>query len=164
MGNQHPYKGSVKKNNYRVINCLQCGYWHVYPTPSEEKLNSYYKSKYYQTLNNNRTMTDKIDDSDGFYAMQYENWLRHIIEILPADLPKTIIDIRVGYGDFLLFMKNNGWRVSGLEPSQYANQFIKDKSLGIKIGNIEQKYAELKPASLVTLNNVLEHAREPQKY
>lgn len=163
MGNQHPYKESVEKNSYKVINCQQCGYWHVYPIPSEERLNSYYKSKYYHTLNNNPTMTDKIDDPDGFYRMQYENRLRHIVKILPTDLPKTLIDIGVGYGDFLLFMKNNGWRVSGLEPSQYASQFVRDKSLGVKIGNVEQIYAEFKPASLVTLNNVLEHVRQPQK-
>jgi len=163
MENKHLYKESIKKDNYTVINCEECGYWHVYPMPTEDELNNYYESKYYHNLGDNRSMTDKLDDPDGFYAIQYEDGLRYITKIFPRDLPKTIIDIGAGYGDFLIFMKNNGWSACGVEPSKYAYQNIKDKSLDIKLGNIEQVYAEFKPASLVTLNSVLEHVGDPRR-
>ncbi|MBU1121669.1 MAG: class I SAM-dependent methyltransferase [Candidatus Omnitrophica bacterium] len=165
MQNKHPYKEIVKKNNHTIINCKKCGYWHVYPMPTEEELNNYYETRYYENLGQNRAMTDKLNDSDGFYMMQYYDRLRHLTRLLPSDLPKTILDIGVGYGDFLRFMKKNDWETQGLELSQSACEAIKDKnSLNIKQGNINKLLGlGFNKCSVVTLNNVLEHLREPLK-
>lgn len=165
MQNQHPYKESINKSNCKVINCEKCGYWHVHPMPTEDELNAYYGSKYYETLGYNRSMTDKLKDPDGFYVIQYEDRLRHITKVLPSDLPKTILDISAGYGDFLRFMKKKGWETQGLEPSRLAWELIKDKKiLNIKQGSIDRLLnLSFKPSSLITLNNVLEHLREPRR-
>jgi SAM-dependent methyltransferase len=162
--NDHDYAESVKKNNFLAINCKNCGYWHVHPTPTENEISSYYEKQYYENLGDNRSMTDKLNDPDGFYEIQYEDRLRRIEKVFPGKLPRSVIDIGAGYGDFLSFMKKNKWEVQGIEPSKHACQNIKDKSLNIKlldIGNISD--AEFKPAALITLNNVLEHLREPRK-
>lgn len=164
MKSRHSYKKSVARNNYRVVNCEKCGYWHVYPMPSEEELRDFYDVKYDETLSDDRTMTDKIRDSDGFYAIQYEDRLRHIMKVFPPYLPKTVIDIGAGYGDFLKFMKDKRWDTSGLEPSKYMyEQLIDTKTINIKSSGINEiSKLGFAPASLVTLNNVLEHLREPR--
>ena len=43
MPQKHKYKESVVKNGYTVINCEDCGYWHVHPMPSEDELKIYYR-------------------------------------------------------------------------------------------------------------------------
>jgi SAM-dependent methyltransferase len=108
-------------------------------------------------------MTDKLDDPDGFYRIQYEDRLRLIRKHLSGNLPRSIMDIGAGYGDFLRFMKSAGWETQGLEPSRYAYELIKDrKELGIKCANVDElKNPGLKPASVVTINNVLEHLNSP---
>ena len=165
MQAKHEYSESVERNNYTIINCKSCGYWHVYPIPSEDELNAYYENKYYNSLKNedNRSMTDKKDDPDGFYTIYYEDKLRHINNILPKELPKTIIDIGAGYGDFLSFMKQNGWVVQGIEPSQEAHSYSKDEGLNIRCGHFEDILdMGFQKSSVVVFNNVLEHLREPE--
>lgn len=159
------YSESVERNNYTIINCKSCGYWHVYPIPSEEELNTYYENKYYKSLINtdNRSMTDKKNDPDGFYTIYYEDKLRHIDKILPKVMPRTIIDIGAGYGDFLSFMKKNAWIVQGIEPSKEVKD-SKNEDLNIRCGPFEEILdMGFKKSSVITLNNVLEHLREPEK-
>lgn len=160
------YSESVERDNYTIINCKSCGYWHVYPIPSEEELNTYYENKYYKSLINteNRSMTDKKNDHDGFYTIYYEDKLRHINNILPKEMPRTIIDIGAGYGDFLSFMNKNDWSVQGIEPSKEAYDFSKNEDLNIRCGHFEEILdLGFKKSSVVTLNNVLEHLREPER-
>lgn len=166
MKSRHEYSESIKINDYTIINCKSCSYWHVYPIPSNEELSTYYANKYYEDLtkNENRSMTDKKNDPDGFYTIYYEDKLRHINNIISNKLPRVITDIGAGYGDFLCFMKNKGWEIQGLEPSQEARDFYKEKDLNIRIGSFEQiSDMGFHRSSVVTLNNVLEHLREPEK-
>ena len=166
MQPEHEYSESVERNNYTVINCKSCGFWHVNPIPSKEELNMFYENKYYKCLNENenRSMTDKKNDPDGFYAIYYEDKLRHINNLISNKLPRTIIDIGAGYGDFLYFMKNKGWTTQGLEPSKEAYEFFKDKGLDIRLSSFEELLdLDFQKSSVVTLNNVLEHLRQPEK-
>lgn len=162
----HEYSESIEINNYTVINCNSCGYWHVYPMPSQKELNTFYENKYYTNLNEteNRSMSDKKDDPEGFYTIYYEDKLRHINSIISDKLPKTVLDIGSGYGDFLSFMKRKGWTVQGLEPSKEAYDYSKDKDLNIRLGSLEDLLdMGFKNYSVVTLNNVLEHVRNPKR-
>ena len=164
MPQKHKYKESVVKNGYTVINCEDCGYWHVHPMPSEDELKIYYRNKYYETLSDNRSMTDKIDDPDGFIKITHYDKLRQLEKLLSPDLPRLVLDIGAGYGDFLSFMKTNGWKTQGLEPSKEAYNTAKNKKLNIKFGDLNNLLnLGLKPSSVVSLNNVLEHLREPLK-
>ena len=165
MQANHPYNEFIDKNGYRVIKCESCGYWHVHPMPTNEELNLYYEKKYYEAIGNNRDMTDKQHDPDGFYKMQYENRLRYVTKHLCNDLPHTILDIGAGYGDFLNFMKAAGWQTQGLEPSKHAYEAMKTRdSLNVKCAAVDKLMdLDFKPVSVVTLNNVLEHLNDPMK-
>ncbi len=164
MQQNHPYKEFIDKNGYTVINCESCGYWHVHPMPTNEELNLHYERTYYETLGDNRSMTDKLNDPDGFYRIQYEDRLRLIKKYLSDNLPRSIMDIGAGYGDFLRFMKSAGWEAHGMEPSRYAYELIEDREeLGIKCASVDELMnLGLKPVSVVTINNVLEHLNCPQ--
>lgn len=159
----HNFTESVTKNGQRVVCCQECGYWHAHPMPTQEELDRYYKEKYYKTLEGNRSMTDKQKDPDGFYEIQYEDRLRRILPLMAQSQPLSVIDLGAGYGDFLSFMKRKGWRVSGLEPSRETYEQIQNEGLGIVSGNVEEKFESFEPAGLVTINNVLEHVRNPDR-
>lgn len=161
---KHEYSESIVRGNYKVINCISCGYWHVYPIPTEEELNEYYKKIYYENLGNNRSMTDKLNDPDGFYHIQYEDKLRRINKFLPKELPLRVLDIGSGYGDFLRFMKSKGWETRGIEPSESAYEISKEieDNLGIRCAPFSDLLKmDFPHSSVVTLNTVLEHLREP---
>ena len=165
MQEKHHFKKSIKKNGYSIICCEDCGYWHVHPMPTEEVLNEFYNTRYYDMSGDNRSMTDKINDADSFYTLQYEDRLRNLMKIFPAHLPKTVFDIGAGYGDFLRFMKKKGWKTQGVEPSRHAVDIVKDRE---ELGMVHDSVYSLskphfKPAAVVTINNVLEHLADPVK-
>ena len=162
---KHLYRESVDKKGFRIVNCLDCGYWHVNPMPTEEELNDFYKTKYYETLGDNRTMIDKKNDPDGFFSMMYDDRLRNLARLLPAGLPRSVLDLGAGYGGYLRFMRQNGWETQGLELSRQTWDSITDKDrLGIRHGSVKEiKKAGFKKASVITFINVLEHLIDPRE-
>jgi SAM-dependent methyltransferase len=86
------------------------------------------------------------------------------MNLLPDVLPKRLLDIGAGYGDFLRFMKRNGWETQGLEISRATYAKTRDKEiLNIKCGTAKEILRlGFKSASVITLNNVLEHLRDPR--
>ena len=166
MNDQHEFSEAIESNGYEVINCVTCGYWHVHPMPTSEEINSYYEQKYYKDVaeNENRGMTDKKDDPDDFYVIYYKDKLRHLKSLLPSDSSKTVIDIGAGYGDFLQFMKEKGWKTQGIEPSKETYEHFKDLGLGIHSVPFEELLnIGLEKSSVVTMNHVLEHLRDPKR-
>ena len=63
----------INQNGYDVIQCRECGFWHVHPTPSREELDRYYQSVYYQNASEHGDMKDKNLDPDGYYRLKYED-------------------------------------------------------------------------------------------
>lgn len=164
MNSQHNYKKFVERNGYKVINCLKCGYWHVWPMPKESELNEYYEKKYFENIENNPSMTDKVDDKDGFYNMQYDDRLKYIDKFIPESSPRSIFDVGAGYGDFLRRARSKGWQVQGLEPSKHALSDVKCDDLNIQFCSINDlSKINFNKVSVVTLNNVLEHLNNPEE-
>jgi 2-polyprenyl-3-methyl-5-hydroxy-6-metoxy-1,4-benzoquinol methylase len=132
--------------------------------PSKEELNKFYESAYYETMED-RSQSDRCEDPDGFYIIQHEDTLRYLTSVLPPKMPKTILDIGAGYGDFLRFMKRKGWQTRGIEPSKMAWELIKDrKALDIRLAGIDRlRDAGFGRSTVVALNNVLEHLADPRK-
>jgi len=163
MKSKHQFKESITRNNYPVVNCKTCGYWHVHPMPTEEELNRYYETRYYEANQHNRTQTDRLHDPDGFYTIQYQDTLRYLNRVMPKKYPRTILDIGAGYGDFLRFMHRHGWTTGGIEPSKHAIELIDDrKKLNIRQANINNlSGAGFGRQAVVALNNVLEHLPDP---
>lgn len=120
---------------------------------------------YLTTLNDNRCMTDKRHDPDNYYDIVNADRLRLINKWLPLALPKTVIDVGAGFGDFLRFLHKQKWTTQGIEPSSLSTEDKKrNKKVGIITGSIYRpKNLKLKRASLVTLFNVLEHLADPEK-
>jgi SAM-dependent methyltransferase len=133
--------------------------------PGPQELSAYYSEKYYQMIKNNHSMSDKLNDPDGFYNLQYRDRLAVIEQFVPALSSRTILDIGAGYGDFLRFMGRNAWSTQGFEISKDAYFLTRDrKKLGILQGNITDiENTDFKRVSVVTLNNVLEHLSEPMR-
>lgn len=164
MTKEHTFKNSITRSGYKVVDCVSCGYWHVDPMPSAEELTKFYESSYYETTED-RSQTDRLEDPDGFYTIQYEDTLRYLNMTVPSGMPKTILDIGAGYGDFLRFMNRNGWETRGIEPSKLACDLIKDrKVLNIRQCGIDNLMsAGFDRSTVVALNNVLEHLTDPDK-
>ena len=161
---QHIFDNFCEKNGYKVIECRSCGFWHVFPAPEAEDLEKYYQELYYQNIDKHGDMKDKNEDPDGYYRMKYSDKYTNLTRLLSEGDEKSILDLGAGFGDFLFFMKEKGWKVCGREPSAFCIEQSRHKDCNISIGGLEGiKSADFGNPSVITLNTVLEHYPYPEE-
>ena len=142
----HDNKSKLKKykikNKFYLIDCIQCGFIHINPTPTSEYINDFYTSHYVDKLEKQNTI-DKIKTLNKLTKN------------------KKILDIGSGDSTFLKEFKRNRWDVYGIEPSE-----IVKKNKGIKIFKSsfdDIDYDKIGKFGVVSLNFVLEHHPDPIK-
>lgn len=129
------------------------------PAPSLKDLPQYYKSEnYISHTNSNKSLFDKVYQVVRNYTLK-----KKVSLINSFDLDKkSLLDVGCGTGHFLNAAKNNGWKVSGMEPDDDARA-IADTILDEKIfSNIDQLNEE--KFDCITLWHVLEHVPNVEDY
>jgi len=149
------------KNNFDVIECVNCGFNHVVPIPTEEFLSEYYKKDF---VNNRQIGFYKKVEKDVpwweiFYNEKYDLFEKHVNKE-----DRSILDIGSGLGYFLKRGKERGWVTFGIEPSDDSCDY--SKKHGLKIANEylnENNYQDLGKFDVVHMHEVLEHLPNPIK-
>ncbi|QCX41142.1 class I SAM-dependent methyltransferase [Aureibaculum algae] len=132
------------------------------PQPKEEDLGKYYESEdYISHSDTKKSVVDKLYHSVRSYTIKKKVKL---INSLNAD-EKTILDIGAGTGDFLAACKNDGWKVTGVEPNEKAVELLNSKLGGSRV-QIFSDINELNSESydVITMWHVLEHVPNLKEY
>ncbi|MEN9337317.1 MAG: hypothetical protein RLZZ500_2304 [Bacteroidota bacterium] len=122
----------------------------THPQPTLDKLPSYYESEdYISHTDGKRSMFEKL------YHFIKGIALKNKLKLVNSLSPKgTILDIGAGTGEFLLTCKNDGWKVTGLEPNAKAKGIAQKKGIEIDAS------LDLLPNhsfDIITMWHVLEH-------
>lgn len=122
----------------------------TFPKPSLEKLPSYYESD------------DYISHTDGKRSLFERAYhfikgiaLKNKLKLINEQSPKgKLLDIGAGTGDFLVVAQNDGWQITGIEPSAKAKAIAINKGV-----TFAEKLSELESHSfdIITMWHVLEH-------
>jgi 2-polyprenyl-3-methyl-5-hydroxy-6-metoxy-1,4-benzoquinol methylase len=119
--------------------------------PQPEDLGKYYESdKYISHTDAKKSLVDKIYQTVKVYNLKRK--LALINSYSSTD--RSLLDVGAGTGDFLWVAEKQGWKISGVEPSQLAKHKAKEKGLEL--------YADLdqlpqQKFDVITLWHVLEH-------
>lgn len=122
----------------------------THPQPSLDKLPSYYESEdYISHTDGRRTLFEKLYHFIKGIALK-----KKLSLVNSLSTKGSILDIGAGTGEFLLKCKNDGWHVTGIEPSERAKQIAHQKGIGM-----EESLANLADHSfdVITMWHVLEH-------
>lgn len=129
----------------------------TFPQPKAEELAGYYESDdYISHTDSKKSGTDKLYQIVKKIALASK--LKLINSFKTAD--KNLLDVGCGTGDFLLTCKNNGWKVTGVEPNAKARISAEDK---LKRESASEIYFEINQLNIeaqfdvITLWHVLEH-------
>jgi len=76
--------------------------------------------------------------------------------------PGDLLDVGCSTGFFLRVAREAGWRVTGLEPSQWAGGLARAEGLRVVEGTLEQRALGDERFDVVTLWDVIEHVRDPR--
>ncbi len=129
----------------------------TFPQPKAEELAGYYESDdYISHTDSKKSVTDKLYQIVKKIALASK--LKRINSFKTAN--KNLLDVGCGTGDFLLTCKNDGWKVTGVEPNTKARISAENKLSGEPASEIYSEINQLKNESqfdIITLWHVLEH-------
>lgn len=120
------------------------------PTPSLEKLPSYYESEdYISHTDGKRSLFEKM------YHFVKRNAIRQKVNLI-SDYSKkgSLLDIGAGTGDFLVEANNQGWTTLGIEPNESAKQLAENK--GVHFTESLEAISD-DSFDVITMWHVLEH-------
>lgn len=143
---------SCSKEGFDIQECNECHFRYTSPVPHEENIGAYYESDLY---------ISHTDSKKGLINKVYQKVRKHAIKQkfeLVKRLAKgeSLLDIGCGTGDFLKYVKEQNWKVKGLEPDQGARSICERKGLEVEHTN-QLHDLEEHAFSIITMWHVLEH-------
>jgi len=148
--------------NFALFQCSQCEFVFTQSHPGKEDISSYYKSEDYVSHSNTRKgVVNRLYHIARGYMLGRKGKL---IQRLIHRKPGKILDIGSGTGFFLNHMKEHGWDVMGIEPSEEGRKFCWDQ-FALETGD-EETFFSLSEDSfdVITLWHVLEHVQDLDEY
>ena len=124
------------------------------PQPSEDNLDSYYKSEdYISHTDSKRNLFEKAYHFVRNIALKKK---LKLINSFNTDT-KELLDIGCGTGDFLSIAKNANWNVTGIEPNEQAREIANSKTNNSVYNNMQLHQLKENSFDVITLWHVLEH-------
>ncbi|MFJ8261823.1 class I SAM-dependent methyltransferase [Rummeliibacillus sp. NPDC094406] len=158
----HTGKVVSHKDGHDIIACEKCGFYHVYPFPSQEQTENLYSEEYYQK--NRKDYIKNLEEDKEWWQNLYSERIQQISTYLNNDEDINVLDIGTGAGYFLTAAKEAGWEELGIEPSTMASYYGKENGLNIIPNffdeNISNKIGKF---DVIHMNHVLEHMLNPTK-
>ncbi len=148
---------SVSQESFNLVYDKNLDMLVTHPQPSLDNLNKYYDSpNYISHTDGNKSLFEKLYQAVKNIALKNK---LNLINSLSENKGK-ILDIGAGVGDFLSFVKQNGWQTIGVEPSQKAKEIAVKK--GVDFAN-ETSDLENHSFDVITMWHVLEHVPDLDK-
>lgn len=153
---------TVSRETFQVLQCEACEFRFTNPRPDESEIWKYYQAEEY--ISHSDTSKGLINK---LYKMVRKYTISKKVELVNHFIHnktnKNLLDIGCGTAEFLNACKENGWNVTGIEPSEVARKNAEQK-YGIT-PLPQEKLAELgeNKFNVITLWHVLEHIHQLEK-
>jgi 2-polyprenyl-3-methyl-5-hydroxy-6-metoxy-1,4-benzoquinol methylase len=143
----------LSKEDFTILKCENCGLLFTNPRPEENDLGRYYKSSQYISHSNaKKGLINKI-----YHFIRRHNHKKKYKLISSYRSKGEILDVGCATGEFLLFLKQKGWNVFGIEPDADARQFAIENNKIEAFPESELVKLGRDKFDVITLWHVLEH-------
>jgi len=145
--------------SFSILKCHDCGFRFTNPRPKAEDLGSYYESSEY---------ISHSDSRKGLFASVYQMVRKYTLSrklsLISKFQPKgKILDIGCATGQFLNYMVENGWNVTGIEPDEKTRSRAVSE-YGLEVFPEEQlNILDKSSFDVITMWHVLEHVSDLNK-
>ncbi len=141
--------------SFKIENCSNCTLGITNPRPVQAEISKYYQSQnYISHTGGTSNLVDTLYRSARNYT---QRWKKKIIE-KHQTTTGTILDFGCGTGEFLTYLKSQGWQTTGIEPTETARK----KALQNLEENVYMNLTEVdaKQFDIITLWHVAEHLHD----
>ena len=153
------YKVFNKINSHRLVKCKKCGLVYLNPRPNQKEIDDKYSAEYHigklliQEPKTESEIEDKINRNTGMVTKIVKQF----------GTKGNLLDIGCSTGFFLACLQRYGWQVTGVDISEWASNFAREKlGLNVFTGTVGQvRFTER--FDVVTMYHILEHLPNPLK-
>jgi 2-polyprenyl-3-methyl-5-hydroxy-6-metoxy-1,4-benzoquinol methylase len=147
----------TKKNNFPLYTCKSCKLLFVHPVPTS--LDAIYNQEYFSGAQDGYGYTDYDADKEPMIPT-FKKYLK-LLEMHKSQ-KGTLLDVGAATGFFMHMAQDDGWKVSGIEYSDFAVQAGKKKGLDIRVGDLRSATFDKNSFDVITLFDVVEHMTDPE--
>jgi 2-polyprenyl-3-methyl-5-hydroxy-6-metoxy-1,4-benzoquinol methylase len=147
---------TASRESFSLMSCKACHFVFTNPRPGQHEIAGYYQVENY--ISHTGTQSGIINK---LYHFARKFTLRQKLNLVNNLSPKgMLLDIGCGTGNFLQVVKNDGWKVFGVEPDPAARQLAVETcgenihEEGFLETNHEQKF------DIISMWHVLEHVHQ----
>jgi len=119
------------KDGFNIVQCRKCGLVYVNPRLNKETLKNIYTQGYY-TTQDERGYEDYIGRETELKTM-FRKRLKRIEKYKKGG---RLLDIGCAVGFFLEVAKENGWEAFGVEISEWASNYARERGLNVLTGDL----------------------------
>lgn len=150
-------------NKYKVIQDPKYGYLRVEPIPTQKEVDHYYQEEFFSANKPpNDSRLEVQQEEKEFFDSRWEDMCAKGKTHFGKVEGLSVLDIGCGFAQELLYLRNKGMIVSGIEPTPEGVKYAQEQGLQVYQSGIEDFFCVGdKRFDVVTLINVLEHLRNP---
>jgi len=162
--NFHDTSSSIV-TKYDVVVCTECGFTFADNIPSQEEYNEYYEKMSKYEFKNIKNYASEHFIKHAKNVFHFINKNLEYINIPHRKKVMKVFDIGCSTGSLLKEFKNNGYiNVSGIDPSPYCTQVVREKHNIIATTNtISELPLGDEKFDVIVLSAVLEHVVDLQE-
>ena len=153
----------AERDGLKVRQCSACGFAHLDPLPDTQAVNDYYAKDFWSEKG--KGWLAKYEAEREWNSMRHGDWLS---VLGPHTVGRDLLDVGSGYGFCLADAREQGWRATGIEPSQEANKYSTERFLlTAHLGtweNFDHPYLPKHKFDAITAFWLLEHLPEPMRF
>jgi SAM-dependent methyltransferase len=170
------YAFSITSNDasHRVVRCRECGLMLLNPQPSDAELTAIYDDDYFVGHDRSETGPDP-EHAAEVKASTARGYLQ-LLDRYRGSETGSWLDVGCGHGDLMIEARHAGFSVTGVEYSHVAaeqarrrlgtdspSKFTPTSSLdgAVLVGQLEEMSLPPHRFDVVSLADVIEHARDP---
>ncbi len=144
-------------NGYRLVKHKRCGLVYLNPRPTQQEINEEYSAEYH--VGRLLRQEPKTDEEIEQEINKNNGRAEEIIKQFGSTV--KLLDIGCGAGFFIACLERYGWDVTGIDVSDWASGFARDKlGLNVITGSIDDVELD-EQFDVVTLYHTLEHLPDP---
>lgn len=147
-------------NPSAIVRCLSCDLVFFNPQPSLEYLRDFYSSQsgYMSSIEEN---LHSFESDPSAWKNTANFILDKVYRYKKEEAGQRILDVGSAYGFFLLFAKERGFDVHGIEISSETSRYAKEHGIDVQHTTLLEAKLNESSFDIITMNNVLEHTLNP---
>jgi SAM-dependent methyltransferase len=145
---------------FHLVTCGACGHIYQNPRPTLAAIGQYYPADY-------APFVPAIEDEPRRLRRLERRYGRHMrcaaVHRAAGRRPGRILDVGAATGIFLDGMRRFGWETLGVEPTERAVRYARER-LGLEVihGRLEETHLPAASFNAITMWDVLEHVHDPR--